>query len=651
MKLHRDISHGGTLPDNRVKMTMDEDSLAHLMSVLTDLYSDRELAVIREYATNAWDSHLEAGVTDPIEIETPAPLSPVYIVRDFGVGMSLDDVFNRFSKYGYSSKRDDENATGMLGLGCKSALTLTSQFTVVATQNGLRATVLVTRESDGAGALQVIENESTDECGLQITDEPNGVEIRIPVVNPASFNAKVKEFFRFWPVGSVLVDGEIPESFMDDEALELDPDVILTRSHEIDCDYVVMGNVPYPVRSPFYHLVESRSNMHAIVRVPVGAVGFAPSREALQDSKRTREVLDDTRTFISERARRMIQQEIDACTTHYEALRVAARWRATFHLDYTWNGQEIPYTLSMLQTYRWLLGSDMPAERIHDLLPSEAAKALHIVGCKTKGLQSVAKDKIAKYVSDNGLQVRHVFAHRADSVTPWVGDVTVVQWETIRKIKLDASSKKASAQTGGFRVHQPNKYESWEASVPPNACWMPAADRLAYYDRRDLSNMVKRPVVIVAAGSQTKFQRDYPNVPTIYQAFTEMGQEWLESLTPMQKILKVHPLAKCLKVTPHLIPKVLDPTLAKVMREISTAKNIDSVPRETVANVYNSLYRVGTDDLVTVPKVTDDTDYYLRVVEPLLERYPALQSGLGGDVLVQYLNAVYLSTEFLSFAI
>ena len=58
MRTHLDIHHDGTLGDeDRTKMTFDENSIAHLMSVLTDLYSDKELAVIREYSTNALDAH------------------------------------------------------------------------------------------------------------------------------------------------------------------------------------------------------------------------------------------------------------------------------------------------------------------------------------------------------------------------------------------------------------------------------------------------------------------------------------------------------------------------------------------------------------------------------------------------------------------
>ena len=62
MKPHLDIRHTGNLgTDDRTAMTFDENAIAHLMSVLTDLYSDPTLAVVREYSTNARDAQIAAG--------------------------------------------------------------------------------------------------------------------------------------------------------------------------------------------------------------------------------------------------------------------------------------------------------------------------------------------------------------------------------------------------------------------------------------------------------------------------------------------------------------------------------------------------------------------------------------------------------------
>ena len=94
-----------TTDGEKIQMELDAHSLAHIMSVLTDLYSDTEMACIREYSTNAFDAQVEAGVTRPIEVFTPTALRPLLVIRDFGIGMNVEDIRKTYSKYGASSKR------------------------------------------------------------------------------------------------------------------------------------------------------------------------------------------------------------------------------------------------------------------------------------------------------------------------------------------------------------------------------------------------------------------------------------------------------------------------------------------------------------------------------------------------------------------
>src|SRR5688500_7096953 len=128
----KDVDIKSNLTGYDVEMKLDENATAELMDVLTGLYSDEERALIREYSTNARDAHLHTGIVRPSEVETPNSLSPTRIIRDFGEGLSKDDIIEVYSKYGASTKRDSNEYVGMLGLGCKSALTYTDQFSLVA---------------------------------------------------------------------------------------------------------------------------------------------------------------------------------------------------------------------------------------------------------------------------------------------------------------------------------------------------------------------------------------------------------------------------------------------------------------------------------------------------------------------------------------
>ena len=67
-----------------------KEGLAHIFNVLRNqLYSDKVLAIIREYSTNGVDAHTEVGKLDkPIKVTLPNQLSPYFKVRDYGRGLT-----------------------------------------------------------------------------------------------------------------------------------------------------------------------------------------------------------------------------------------------------------------------------------------------------------------------------------------------------------------------------------------------------------------------------------------------------------------------------------------------------------------------------------------------------------------------------------
>ena len=104
---------------------------AHIMSILRDMYSDRVLAVLREYSANAWDAHNEFGKPEvPILVPLPMDDDPNLRIRDYGPGLSVDGVLTVYNQYGLSSKRGTNLAVGQLGIGSKSAFCYSDSFTI-----------------------------------------------------------------------------------------------------------------------------------------------------------------------------------------------------------------------------------------------------------------------------------------------------------------------------------------------------------------------------------------------------------------------------------------------------------------------------------------------------------------------------------------
>src|SRR3990172_92919 len=72
---------------------------AHAFQILSSrLYSDPLRAIIRELSTNAADAHMAAGNTDkPFDVQLPNTMNPYFIIRDYGTGLSPDDIRNVYT--------------------------------------------------------------------------------------------------------------------------------------------------------------------------------------------------------------------------------------------------------------------------------------------------------------------------------------------------------------------------------------------------------------------------------------------------------------------------------------------------------------------------------------------------------------------------
>ena len=108
---------------------------SHLFAMLSDiLYSNKELAVINEICANAIDVHSFSGIKDtPIRVICPTMLSPTLIIRDFGSGLSDNDVRLLLTTYGESGqhKRTSNEYYGCWGVGSKSPAAVTENWKIV----------------------------------------------------------------------------------------------------------------------------------------------------------------------------------------------------------------------------------------------------------------------------------------------------------------------------------------------------------------------------------------------------------------------------------------------------------------------------------------------------------------------------------------
>ena len=251
------------------------DDATHLMRILRDtLYTDRVLAVLREYASNAWDAHRTSGNDKPIKVTLPTSLAPTLIIRDYGPGLSDNDVMKVYTQYGASTKRDTNSAVGMLGIGCKSAFAYTDSFTVTSWHGGKRRMYVAVLDESDAGEMRLMDES---DCG-----DDTGIEIKVPVKqnDVFEFQQKAQFLFRFFR--------PLPEINIDLPAL---PKTATSRGY-FDFDsrqwVAVMGCVPYRVDlSHVKDISDGLRHVGGVLFFDIGDVEITASREDLKYTENT----------------------------------------------------------------------------------------------------------------------------------------------------------------------------------------------------------------------------------------------------------------------------------------------------------------------------------------------------------------------------
>ena len=661
-----EVTHEGTLGSNRVPMRFSNDAAgrAHLMALLTDLYSDKEAAVLREIACNARDAQVEAGYGGPVEVTTPTRMMPFLEITDHGVGMSVDFINGTYSEFGGSTKRDTDDQVGFWGIGGKSPLTLTNQFTLVTVHNGVRTTVLVSRSAEGDAGVEVIDTAATD--------APNGTRIKIPIEDVNGMNRKIEQFFRWWPVGSVLIDGEKHAPPAPTEAL----DPWIEVHHGLDSDIVIMGDVAYPVtHSRNVSAVALKHDYRVAIRVPMGAVNVTPSRDALRYTPLTLETLGVARNWISERTHRVHQREIEAEQTiwdaHSKAMAIQRYSRSQY--QFTWRGHKLPINgnLSLPDKpshisrsewegrYVWSYCALRNSPKGHIQTPwirvEQLRGAYVIEGYPNKTLGKSVQAKIDQWLKDNKISLdTTILLDRAIArFDPWVPPEHRVPWSVVSQYKG------ASGQTGSgpdhypFVVHEGGLVREKQQPVPPKG-------RLVYFSNTDderaandryatemISDYLSRcfpgvHVVRLPRNRWDKFRRENPRRALHVSEFLDKVEAGLDKLPDSQKFMIAvgydfvnHRLGRIIR---HA-GKVDDPDLREFLQSLVVT---DDKARKRYNACQSIRRRLGLKGLTfEQPKSILDK---LRELE---ERYP-LSSEIdqmyrkGTDHLLEYVNALYL---------
>lgn len=288
----REVTSRGSMASGMFGLSVGNE--AHIFGVLRNtLYANKELAVLREYSTNAWDAHVDAGIPDrPIKIVLPTDLAPTLVIRDYGKGLSEEDVFGIYTQYGASTKRGTNDTVGFLGIGSKSAFAYSDTFTITSFHGGLKSVYVAVIDETNVGKVEKKHEEPLAE------GEETGVEIRVPV-DPKDIPAFHREAAFLYPYFHPLPDVNLPLEAHNVQRRE-NGYILDTADEENDSRrsrwLAVMGCVPYrldfskmAVELQTAGLDKLVDKIQGVLQFSIGEISVSASREEIEYTARTKE--------------------------------------------------------------------------------------------------------------------------------------------------------------------------------------------------------------------------------------------------------------------------------------------------------------------------------------------------------------------------
>lgn len=615
----------GDLGGHKIAMSINKAAMQHIMKVLTELYSNPTLAVIRELSTNALDSHIAAGINKPIEVTLPNPLSQFFTVKDYGVGLSIEDIENIYSQYGASTKRHSNDYVGMLGFGAKAPWAYTAQFNVVAVKQGIKISVSCSRVEDGTAVMEIVDERPTT--------EPDGLEVVVPVKLNNTFAQEASQFFSVWEPGKVLVNGEAP-SYLDKTPV-VNNIYTAPAMQGSNKDFVVMGNVRYPAPRPLTALSYNYGarNFAIYLFVGIGDVDITPNREALQDTEKTTAVMNVARERFDKHFLESIRREIDACATKKQALAVALKWK-----------DKIPHSTNVWRTYR---GMNIPMESFptpgyfeYKAASYSPKKVFHYAGGYTvrnnfknipviygynyAGVASSHRAIIKQWMQDvtGNVQLVHIF--RGDKFwQEWHDDPTYcISWSDLKKKYTPVREKRTKPVYEYY--HQGTWHQTEGIETTGTILYAHATDKVAIAALTKIDDSVT--IVELTFNRLAKFQRLYPQAIDVKTYVIRAWEAAGAALTEFDKMVLNIGYDQRWLIKDLTEDQLLDPKLKELCR---VAKSGETV----TIKEYNRAYSMTKAINRNVNKEHFAFDW-------LKDRYP-VGSMSNKDHRLLYLNAAY----------
>ena len=283
--IKQDVAVNGNFKTSGFKIQATAKAFDILSS---NIYTHKVRAVVREISCNARDAHVAAGNDEPFDVHLPTSLEPWFTVRDYGTGLSDQEVREIFSTYFCSTKTGSNEFIGALGLGSKSPFCLVDSFMVTSYLDGIQRTYSCYRDEHGEPQVASLTEDETD--------EPNGLEVSLSIDGKCEeFREEAIEVYNYFEELPNINDKSVETEIQANKSNFIFQDEDFAFGIGYGDTKAVMGGVAYSIPDQY-----DVFGLHGYIKFELGEISFDAGRESLSLDDKTIKAIKEKSSKVKE---------------------------------------------------------------------------------------------------------------------------------------------------------------------------------------------------------------------------------------------------------------------------------------------------------------------------------------------------------------